>query len=99
MKTFCFKLYRAKRNEKLNKQINAAGLIWNHCLALHKRYYKLFGKYLHKFTLSKHLTKLKRRKKFSYLKDFAVEYESLKASVQIPVKDKKEVEESGTSTA
>ena len=69
MKTFCFKLYRAKRNEKLNRQINAAGLIWNHCLALHKRYYKLFGKYLHKFTLIKHLTKLKRLKKFSYLKE------------------------------
>ena len=44
MKTFCFKLYKAKRNEKLNGQINAAGLIWNHCLALHKRYYKLFGR-------------------------------------------------------
>lgn len=69
MKTFCFKLYRAKRNEKLNRQINAAGLIWNHCLALHKRYYKLFVKYLQKSALQKHLTKLKRVKKFSYLKE------------------------------
>ncbi len=69
MKTFCFKLYRAQRNEKLNRQINAAGLIWNHCLALHKRYYQLFGKYLQKLVLQKHLTKLKRRKKFSYLKE------------------------------
>lgn len=69
MKTFCFKLYRAKRNEKLNRQINAAGLIWNHCLALHKRYYQLFGKYLQKSVLQKHLTKLKRRKEFSYLKE------------------------------
>ena len=69
MKTFCFKLYRAKRNEKLNRQIDAAGLIWNHCLALHKRYYKFFGKYLEKSKLQKHLTKLKRRKKFSYLRE------------------------------
>ena len=69
MKTFCFKLYPAKRNEKLNRQINAAGLIWNHCLALHKRYYQLFGKYLQKSVLQKHLTKLKLRKKFSYLKE------------------------------
>lgn len=69
MKTFCFKLYRAKRNAKLHKQINTAGLIWNHCLALHRRYYSLFGKCLNKFVLQKHLTKLKRLKKFSYLKE------------------------------
>ena len=68
MKTFCFKLYRAKRNKKLNNQIDAAGLIWNHCIALHKRYYRLFKQHLHKFALSKHLTKLKRLKKFSYIK-------------------------------
>ena len=68
MKTFCFKLYRTKRNKKLNKQIDAAGLIWNHCIALHKRYYRLFKTHLHKFALSKHLTKLKRLERFSYLK-------------------------------
>lgn len=69
MKTFCFKLYRAKRNKKLNRQIDAAGLIWNHCLALLRRYYKIFGEYLEKSKLQKHLTKLKRHKKFSYLKE------------------------------
>ena len=36
MKTCCFKLYKAKRNRKLHRQINAAGLIYNHCIALHK---------------------------------------------------------------
>ena len=69
MKTFYFKLYKSKHNAKLHAQINAAGLTFNHCIALHKRYYKLFGKYLRKFTLTKHLTKLKRLKKFSYLKE------------------------------
>ena len=69
MKTFCFKLYRTKRNKKLHRQIDAAGLIWNHCLSLHKRYYKLFGKHLNKFVLQKHLTKLKKLKKFSYLQE------------------------------
>lgn len=69
MKTFCFKLYRAKRNKKLNRQIDVAGLIRNHCLALHRRYYKIFGKYLEKSKLQKHLTKLKRLKKFSYLRE------------------------------
>lgn len=69
MKTYRFKLYQSERNEKLNKQINAAGLIYNHCIALHKRYYKIFGKYLNKNFLQKHLVKLKKRKKFSYLKE------------------------------
>ena len=66
MKTYRFKLYKSERNEKLNKQINAAGLIFNHCIALHKRYYKLFGKYLNKNQLQKHLVKLKKFDKFSY---------------------------------
>ena len=67
MKTFCFKLYESERNEKLHKQINAAGLIYNHCIALHKRYYKLFKKHLNKNILQKHLVKLKKLPRFSYL--------------------------------
>lgn len=69
MKTYCFKLYRAKRNKKLHKQISAAGLIYNHCIALHKRYYSLYGKSLNKYQLQKHLTKLNKLYKFSYIKD------------------------------
>ena len=69
MKTYRFKLYKSERNEKLHRQINAAGLIYNHCIALHKRYYKIFGKYLNKNQLQKHLVKLKRMPKFSYIKE------------------------------
>ena len=69
MKTYRFKLYKSERNEKLHKQINAAGLIYNHCIALHKRYYKIFGRYLNKNNLQKHLVKLKKRGKFSYIKE------------------------------
>lgn len=69
MKTFCFKLYRANRNRKLHRQINAAGLIYNHCIALHKRYYRLFHKSLHVFHLINHLTKLKKSKRFAFLKE------------------------------
>ena len=67
MKSFCFKLYRSERNKNLHKQISVAGLIYNHCIALHKRYYKIFGKYLKKNPLQKHLVKLKKLPKFSYL--------------------------------
>ena len=67
MKTFCFKLYHSDHNYELMKQINAAGLIYNHCIALHKRYYRLYGKYLDKSKLQKHLVKLKKHKRFAYI--------------------------------
>ena len=67
MKTCCFKLYKSERNEKLHKQINAAELIYNHCIALHKRYYKIYKKHLNKNTLQKHLVKLKKLPQFKYL--------------------------------
>ena len=70
MKTFCFKLYNTKRNRKLHKQINAAGLTYNHCIALHKRYYKLFHKTINCYKLQAHLAKLKKLKRFSYLKEY-----------------------------
>ena len=70
MKTFCFKLYKSERNVKLHQQINTAGLTYNHCIALHNHYYKLFGKYLNPNKLKKHLTKLKKLPKFSYLLEF-----------------------------
>lgn len=69
MRTYCFKLYRSKRNRKLHSQINAAGRIYNHCIALHKRYYRIFSKSLNIYQLQRHLTKLKRIKRFSYLKE------------------------------
>lgn len=69
MKTYCFKLYRSEKNEKLHKQINVAGIIYNHCIALHKRYFKIYGKYPQVYFLQKHLTKLKKIKRFSYFKE------------------------------
>ena len=69
MKTFCFKLYKSEHNYKLIRQISAAGLIYNHCIALHKRYYRLYGKYLDKNKLQKHLVKLKKQKRFAYIRE------------------------------
>jgi len=68
LKTYCFKLYRAKRNKKLYSLINIAGNIYNHCIALHKRYYRLFGKSLNANALQKHLTKLKKLNKYYFWK-------------------------------
>ena len=66
MRTYKFKLYQNKRNRYLKRTINTAASIWNHCIALHKRYYSMFGKYLNKFQLMKHIAKL--RNKNSYWK-------------------------------
>ncbi|MBQ7220772.1 MAG: transposase [Synergistaceae bacterium] len=68
MKTFRFKLYHSDHNSALMRQINIAGLIYNHCIALQKRYYRLFGKYIKPYALMKHLTKLKRTKRFAYMR-------------------------------
>ncbi|MBR2207689.1 MAG: transposase [Synergistaceae bacterium] len=69
MKTFCFELYHSRHNSGLHKQINAAGLIYNHCIALNKRYYRLYKKHLDKNKLQKHLVKLKKNEKFSYIRE------------------------------
>ena len=67
MKTYCFKLYHSDHNNALMRQINIAGLIYNHCVALYRRYYRLFGKYIKPYALMKHLTKLKHTKRFAYM--------------------------------
>ena len=69
IKTYCFKLYKSKRNKKLHKQINMAGLIYNHCIALHKRYYRLFHKSLNMYQLINHLAKLKKIPRFAYMNE------------------------------
>jgi putative transposase len=64
MKTLKFKLYQHKRNRFLKRSINAAGIIYNHCIALHKRYYRMWGKHLNCAKLQAHIAKLRKRKDF-----------------------------------
>ena len=68
-KTYFFKLYHNKRNKELLLCINIASSLYNHCIALHRRYFKLYGKYLNKFQLQKHLTKLKKRQQYKHWKN------------------------------
>ena len=68
MKMFCFKLYHSDHNNALMRQINIAATIYNHCLALQKRYYRLFSKYINACRMKVHLTKLKRTKRFAYMR-------------------------------
>ena len=64
MKTLKFKLYQSKQNKHLKRSINAAGVIYNHCIALHKRYYRIWGKHLNCAKLQAHIAKLRKRNPF-----------------------------------
>lgn len=66
VKTYKYKLYRSKKNKALHQQINIAGLIYNYCIALHRKYYALTGKSLNKFVLMKHITKLKKLDRYQH---------------------------------
>ncbi len=61
MKTYRFKFYQHRRNRYLKRTINASASIYNHCIALHKRYYRMFGKTLNCAKLQKHIAKLRNR--------------------------------------
>ncbi len=64
MKTLKFKIYCHKRNRHLKRVINAAGAIYNHCIALHKRYYRIWGKHLNCSKLQSHIAKLRKRNQY-----------------------------------
>ena len=64
-KTYAFKLCDSKKNELLAARIDAASQIYNHCIALHKRYYRMTGKHLNGYRLSGHIAKLRHRPEYS----------------------------------
>lgn len=65
-KTYKYKLYRNKKNKHLHQQIDISGIVFNHCIALHKRYYRRYKKYLNVYALQKHIAKLKKRPKYAF---------------------------------
>ena len=66
MKTYKFKLYSNHGNRELHKTINGHAHVWNHCIALQRRYYAIYGKYISKFRLINHISKLKRTNRFAH---------------------------------
>jgi putative transposase len=67
-RTYKYRMYRTgRRNRKLHNQIDIAGMIWNRCVALQRRYYRLTGKYLAEARLKTHIATLRRDvPRFSY---------------------------------
>jgi len=68
MITYKYKLYRNKRTKKFETTTSICCNIYNHCVALHQRYYRRFGKHLNTYVLQKHITKLKKQSKFTFWK-------------------------------
>jgi putative transposase len=66
VRTYKFKLYRSKKNKRLHQKIDIAGLVYNHCIALHRRYYRLTGKRLHRYDLMRHITRLKKLPRYAH---------------------------------
>ena len=66
IRTYRYKLYRSGRTRHLERQLEIAREVWNRCVAVHRRYYKLTGKYLNKFRLQKRITSWKRRERFRH---------------------------------
>lgn len=59
IKTYEYKLYDSQRNRHLENAMQIAAEIYNHCIALHRRYYKLTGRYVSPNRMKTHITKLK----------------------------------------
>ena len=66
MKTYKFKLYSNHGNGELHQTIDGHAHVWNHCVALQRRYYAIYGKYISKFRLINHISKLKRLAQFAH---------------------------------
>jgi putative transposase len=61
-KTYKYRLYNnQRRNRLLHQRIDIAGIIWNHMVALQRRYYQLTSGYISRTSMQRHLAKLRRR--------------------------------------
>ena len=64
VRSYKFKLYNnAKANGILAHDIEMYSEVYNHCIALYKKYYGIYKKHIGKYDLQKHLTKIKGRYK------------------------------------
>lgn len=59
-KAYKYRLYHNRRNKRLHRRLNVAGLIWNHMVALQRRTYRLSGRYISRYDMQRHLAKLRK---------------------------------------
>lgn len=61
MYNISFKAYNNKKLKHIHRMIDTSAWIWNHCIALQKRYYSLYKKYINCNRLQKHIAKLRKK--------------------------------------
>ena len=64
-------MYSNHGNRELHKTIDGHAHVWNHCVALQRRYYGIYGKYINKFRLINHLSKLKGLPRFAHWRELS----------------------------
>ena len=57
MITYEYNIYRSKNTEYINSMLKECCFVWNLSLAIQRRYYKMFGKYVSYNRMSSHFTK------------------------------------------
>ena len=65
-RAFAFQLYHSKRLRHLHVQIDVAAEIYNHLIAVHKRYYRRYRGYVGYFRMKRHVTRLKGWARFAH---------------------------------
>jgi putative transposase len=69
-KSYKYRLYRCdKKDRKLRHKIFVASTIWNHFIALQRRYYGLTGKYIPYYRMTRHALKLRKTRRFALWRD------------------------------
>ncbi|MBZ0275693.1 MAG: transposase [Anaerolineae bacterium] len=69
-KSYKYRLYRCDRKDKkLRHKLFVASTIWNHFIALQRRYYRLTGKYITLNQMNNHVLKLRRMRRFVLWRD------------------------------
>ena len=57
MISFEYNIYRSKNTVWIDKMLSECCLVWNHALALQKRYYKMYGRFISLSDMKRHFAK------------------------------------------
>ncbi|MBZ0277160.1 MAG: helix-turn-helix domain-containing protein, partial [Anaerolineae bacterium] len=69
-RTYKYRLYRNdKKDKRLRHKLFVASTIWNHFIALQRRYYRLTGQYITLNQMNSHVLKLRRMRRFALWRD------------------------------
>jgi putative transposase len=69
-KTYQYRLYRCdQKDRKLRHKVFIASTVWNHFIALQRRYYRLTGKYVSLNRMNTHVLKLRKTQRFALWRD------------------------------